>query len=720
MNKLQEEYVNACNESTDINEHIPFLYQLAKECDSIVEFGVRTGKSTRAFLYSGTPLKSYDLELNSELEDLFFYTKQQGQDVDYIHANVLEINIEPVDLLFIDTWHVHDQLKQELKLHGNKANKYIVFHDTFTFGLVGEDGGMGLIPAIMEFLMENSHWHVKYFFTNNNGLTVLERIDDTKKKSSDSDEIDEQNKISPLKNENDFDWGIFQKNTWLINALAKEFSDEESNYEKFFKVEENDVVVDIGASVGPFTYSIINKNPKLVYCLEPHPELFNTLTFNLSKFNNVICINEGISSNNGDIIFENLFNDDLEDDYIGSQMWCKTQTCKGITFQTLLEKYNIDKIDFLKIDCEGGEYDVFTENNLNWIYNNVKKIAGEWHFHTQELRNKFIEFRNLYLNKFDNYKIFLIDRNSNFEDVTSQVYEDRFVYKYAWINIYIDNRQQEKWRQTPYPTLEITTSIPKKGCVVNCNFCPQNTLISKFDFNTTNKLGLNKFKLLLDKVPTDIRIVFSGFTEPWLNSETTDMVLHAYEKGHPIAVFTTGIGMNIEDIIKIKHIPFYGKPNGGFVLHIPDNANNAKHPITLKYISLLEYIDSIKHEISNFSVVSMGPIHESIAHLFENYKIYDMYTRAGNLNKEFNLKSELYGYPFNIIDHGSGNVTCNCQEKLYHNVLLPNGDVSLCCMDYGLENILGNLYSQNYNDILPENNKAFALCRYCENGININ
>lgn len=181
MNKLQEEYVNACNESTDINEHIPFLYQLAKQCDSIIEFGVRTGKSTRAFLYSGTPLKSYDLELNSELESLFYYAKQQGQNVDYIRANVLGIVIEPVDLLFIDTWHVYDQLKQELKIHGNKATKYIVFHDTFTFGLVGEDGGMGLIPAIMEFLIENPHWKVKYFFTNNNGLTVLERIEDTKK-----------------------------------------------------------------------------------------------------------------------------------------------------------------------------------------------------------------------------------------------------------------------------------------------------------------------------------------------------------------------------------------------------------------------------------------------------------------------------------------------------------------------------------------------------------
>ena len=32
-------------------------------------------------------------------------------------------------------------------------------------------------------------------------------------------------------------------------------------YEKFFEVEPNDVVVDIGSSIGPFTYSILhNKN----------------------------------------------------------------------------------------------------------------------------------------------------------------------------------------------------------------------------------------------------------------------------------------------------------------------------------------------------------------------------------------------------------------------------------------------------------------------------
>ena len=36
-------------------------------------------------------------------------------------------------------------------------------------------------------------------------------------------------------------------------------------YEKFFEVEEGDIVLDIGASVGPFTYSILHKNPKHVF-----------------------------------------------------------------------------------------------------------------------------------------------------------------------------------------------------------------------------------------------------------------------------------------------------------------------------------------------------------------------------------------------------------------------------------------------------------------------
>jgi FkbM family methyltransferase len=54
-------------------------------------------------------------------------------------------------------------------------------------------------------------------------------------------------------------------------------------------------------------------------------------------------------------------------------MWsCESEAC-SITFKTFIDLYNIEKIDFLKIDCEGGEYDVFNLENFEWVKNNVKK-----------------------------------------------------------------------------------------------------------------------------------------------------------------------------------------------------------------------------------------------------------------------------------------------------------------------------------------------------------
>ena len=103
----------------------------------------------------------------------------------------IQIDIEETDLLFIDTLHRYGQLKLELKKHSSKCKKYIILHDTTTFGDVGETasklmidpvtGGMqliprkGLWPAVEEFLKENKNWKLKERFTHNNGLTVLER-----------------------------------------------------------------------------------------------------------------------------------------------------------------------------------------------------------------------------------------------------------------------------------------------------------------------------------------------------------------------------------------------------------------------------------------------------------------------------------------------------------------------------------------------------------------
>ena len=304
-----------------------------------------------------------------------------------------------------------------------------------------------------------------------------------------------------------------------------------------------------------------------------------------------------------------------------------------------------------------------------------------------------------------------------FQDNAAYLLKMPIEYFEKYTNIKFQNKK-EYWRTTEYPTLEITTSIPPKGCVVDCAFCPQRLLMQKYD--SVKTLTYENFVKVIDKLPKEIRITFSGFTEPFLNKRTSDMILYAHSKGHRISVFTTGVGLTIEDIKKIKHINFYNGPNSGFCLHLPDEERIAKHPITPKYIETIEYIKSIENEIKGFYVMSMGnEIHNSVRHIYPTAHVPTFWSRAGNLLGEAIIKPELEKIKdrFNHMEHGDKNMTCNCIETLYHNVLLPDGRMSLCCMDYGLEQILGNLFEQEYDDIVPVPFSCFSLCSHCENGI---
>jgi len=193
-------------------------------------------------------------------------------------------------------------------------------------------------------------------------------------------------------------------------------------YEKILSVDEGDIVFDIGASLGPFTFSILHKNPKNVFAFEPDTESFLTLVKN-TIHGPVTAINKGLCSKNNErsiIIMSNNYEQKL--------------TC--ISFSEIIEMYNLNKIDFIKIDCEGCEYNVFNDENMPWILNNVKKIVGEWHLSTQELKNNFINFRDSYLKLFKSYKILSIDC----VDITDNVFSDFFINYYNEVNIHIDNR----------------------------------------------------------------------------------------------------------------------------------------------------------------------------------------------------------------------------------------------------------------------------------------
>lgn len=184
--------------SSDINEHLPVLKNYGSQCKHITEMGVRRVISSFAFAISNPKtLKLIDIHHpdyyngSENLNLISNYCLENNINFEFILGNSLSIDIEQTDLLFIDTLHIYQQLKMELDRHAKQVNKYIILHDTVLFGHQDdrtdyphlsytekiETGPIkGLWPALQEFLIKNNEWHMLEHFTNNNGLTILERV----------------------------------------------------------------------------------------------------------------------------------------------------------------------------------------------------------------------------------------------------------------------------------------------------------------------------------------------------------------------------------------------------------------------------------------------------------------------------------------------------------------------------------------------------------------
>jgi len=185
---IQQKYLQKCNTPSDINELLPLIKRYADVSQHVTEMGVRQPTSTYAILASkAKTIVSYDIETQPEVQECKDICANEKRDWTYIEENVLKVQIDETDFLWIDTFHCYSQLKAELFLHSPKVKKYIGFHDTHTYGISGEsaylkqghDGnndGKGLLTAINEFLQDNPEWIVDFKTNRNNGMTVIKRI----------------------------------------------------------------------------------------------------------------------------------------------------------------------------------------------------------------------------------------------------------------------------------------------------------------------------------------------------------------------------------------------------------------------------------------------------------------------------------------------------------------------------------------------------------------
>jgi hypothetical protein len=271
------------------------------------------------------------------------------------------------------------------------------------------------------------------------------------------------------------------------------------------------------------------------------------------------------------------------------------------------------------------------------------------------------------------------------------------------------------------PVMELTTMV---GCPLMCTFCPQDNLRDNYG-NSEKYLQPRDLVAVLAKIPRNTRIDFSGMSEPWANPHCTDMLETVLYMGFKVAIYTTLYGMNDPERVR-KVVEDHYKQIEVVMIHLPDANGNMKgwknSEEWQKAIAIISRL-RVPCGVGAMTMDSSGLVHPEIRNLVGTLPGWQGHTRADSLDPE-----QVKGQALSVTPRNTFPLTCRSTPFYDRNVLLPNGDVVLCCMDYNLKHIIGNLLTQTYEEIFAGEKLAeivkineaagfdkCSICKSCEN-----
>ena len=259
--------------------------------------------------------------------------------------------------------------------------------------------------------------------------------------------------------------------------------------------------------------------------------------------------------------------------------------------------------------------------------------------------------------------------------------------------------------------IAVTTRI---GCKVACSYCPQSKLIKNYlKRSKITQMSFETFKKCIDKIPRKVKIIFSGFSEPFLNPDCSKMIKYGDSQNFKIKIFTTTVGITKADIDILKKINIRR-----FVIHLPDDKQFTGIEPNENYFKIMDEI--IKNIPNVVFLFVKGPhssenVHPKVKKYLKEKKKVILYTMMSSRSE--NVKID--GFSVKRINEPLS----GCM-RMKVNILLPNGDVVLCCNDYSQKHILGNLLSSDYESLFKsdeyikvlkglKDDSLDILCRYC-------
>lgn len=178
---------------------------------------------------------------------------------------------------------------------------------------------------------------------------------------------------------------------WIIKETCLD-----RDYESFgVNVENGWTVVDIGAGLGDFAVLVGRRHPlATVIAFEPFDESFALLQENiaLNRVSNITAVPAAVAAENG-VLTLSQTGAAVQHTTQGGAAGAASEQVSAVGLTDLMTRYQIEKIDFLKIDCEGGEFDILLNTPAETLHH-VNYIALEFHdsatrHHHSELVNRF-------------------------------------------------------------------------------------------------------------------------------------------------------------------------------------------------------------------------------------------------------------------------------------------------------------------------------------------
>ena len=170
----------------------------------------------------------------------------------------------------------------------------------------------------------------------------------------------------------------------------------ENRYDFLFESKLN-TVLDIGANAGTFSKLFLEKGVNQVYAFEPNQEALTNLNHLSSTEPNLTVIEKAIHTTEEDLTFyidpTNTTIGSSNPDHLSFNTNKDIQkiTVPTITLKNFIEQEKLDKIDLIKIDIEGAEYDII-ENLEDEVFNITDKFLIEWHDNENGELEKMIKF----------------------------------------------------------------------------------------------------------------------------------------------------------------------------------------------------------------------------------------------------------------------------------------------------------------------------------------